>query len=136
MTGEGAAAPPSPLWGGNEGGGMGVARARQLRKTMSAPEAKLWSALRQLRAQGHHVRRQVPIGPYYADFASHRAKLVIEVDGGTHFGGGAEHRDALRTERMNADGYRVVRVLNSDVMSNLEGVMEYLMRLQVERSSP
>ena len=115
---------------------MGVARARQLRKTMSAPEAKLWSALRQLRAQGHHVRRQVSIGPYYADFASHRAKLVIEVDGGTHFGGGAEHRDALRTERMNADGYRVVRVLNSDVMSNLEGVMEYLMRLLVERSSP
>ena len=73
-----------------------------------------------------------------ARIAAERSKgeLVIEVDGGTHFGGGAEHRDALRTERMNADGYRVVRVLNSDVMSNLEGVMEYLMRLLVERSSP
>ena len=114
---------------------MGVERARQLRKSLSAPEAKLWSALRQLRAQGHHVRRQVPIGPFYADFASHRAKLVIEVDGETHFGGGAEHRDALRTERMNADGYRVIRVLNSDVMSNLDGVMDYVMRVLEERSS-
>ena len=113
---------------------MGVERARQLRKTMSAPEARLWSALRQLRAQGHHFRRQVPIGPYFVDFASHRAKLVIEVDGGTHFGGGAELRDALRTERISADGYRVVRVLNSDVMSNLAGVMDYLLRELAERS--
>ena len=113
---------------------MGVERARQLRKTMSAPEARLWSALRQLRAQGHHFRRQVSIGPYFVDFASHRAKLVIEVDGETHFGGGAEHRDALRTERISADGYRVVRVLNSDVMSNLAGVMDYLLRELAERS--
>ncbi|MEQ8599040.1 MAG: DUF559 domain-containing protein [Devosia sp.] len=112
---------------------MGVERARKLRKNMSAPEAKLWFALRQLRAQGHHVRRQVPIGPFYADFASHRAKLVIEVDGETHFGGGAELGDALRTERISADGYRVVRVLNSDVMANLEGVMDYLVRVLEER---
>ncbi|MCP8882719.1 endonuclease domain-containing protein [Devosia sp. XJ19-1] len=67
---------------------------------MSARDAKPWSALRQLRAQGQHVRRQVPIGPFYADFVSHRAKLVIEVDGQTHLVGGAEYRDALRTERL------------------------------------
>ena len=77
----------------------------------------------------------MPIGPYYADFASHRAKLVIELDGDTHFGGGAERRDALRTERMTADNYRVVRLLNSDVMSNLEGVMDYLVRVLEERSA-
>lgn len=115
---------------------MGVERARQLRKTMSAPEARLWSALRQLRAFGHHVRRQVPIGPYYADFACHRAKLVIEVDGATHFGGGAEAGDERRTARIAADGYRVVRVLNSDVMDNLDGVIEYLMSVLEERSHP
>ena len=57
-------APPSPLWGGNEGGGMSVQRARQLRKVMSAPEAKLWNGLRALRPLGHHFRRQVPLGRY------------------------------------------------------------------------
>ena len=115
---------------------MGVERARALRKTTSAPEARLWAALRQLRASGHHIRRQVPIGSYYVDFACHRAKLVIEVDGSTHFGGGAEMRDAIRTARIMADGYHIVRVLNSDVMSNLDGVMEQLMMTLDERSHP
>jgi len=113
---------------------MGVERSRQLRRNMSAPEAKLWAALRQLRARGHHIRRQVQIGPYYADFACHRSRLVIEVDGATHFGAAAEHRDEVRAARLEADGYRLVRVLNSDVMSNLDGVMEYLMRVLEERS--
>ena len=115
---------------------MGLEHARQLRKKMSIPEAKLWVALRQLRALGHHVRRQVPIGPYYADFACHRAKLVIEVDGGTHFGDGAELRDAVRTDRIEADGYRVIRVLNSEVMTNTDGVMDFLMCVLEERSRP
>lgn len=66
-------------------GVMSVERARQLRKNMGAPEAKLWNALRELRLLGHHFRRQVPLGRYYADFCCHKARLVIEVDGDTHF---------------------------------------------------
>ncbi|WP_143154498.1 DUF559 domain-containing protein [Devosia limi] len=57
---------------------MSVQRARQLRKIMSTPEAKLWNALRELRPLGYHFRRQVPLGPYYADFVCHRSCLVIE----------------------------------------------------------
>lgn len=113
---------------------MGVHRSRHLRKNMSIPEAKLWAALRQLRPLGHHIRRQVQIGPYYADFACHRAKLVIEVDGATHFESGAEERDAVRTTRLEADGYLVVRVPNSEVMGNLNGVMAYLMQVLDEKS--
>jgi len=114
---------------------MSVERARQFRKSMSAPEARLWGALKQIRPLGHHIRRQVRIGPYFADFACHRAKLVIEVDGPTHFGNGAEKRDAVRDARIAADGYHVILVLNSDVMQNLDGVMSVLMLELDARSS-
>jgi very-short-patch-repair endonuclease len=113
-----------PLVGGGiKGGGMGVERARQLRKTMSLPEARLWAALRELRRLGHHFRRQVPLGPYYADFCCHKARLVIEVDGDTHYVGTAPEHDRRRDAFIRAEGYQILHVPNSDVMGNLEGVV-------------
>ncbi|WP_156385687.1 endonuclease domain-containing protein [Devosia sp. Root685] len=103
---------------------MTIERSRQLRKSMPGPEAKLWSFLRELRTQGHHFRRQVQIGPYYVDFLCHGSKLVIEVDGDTHFVGGAQAYDARRDQRIAADGFRVVRFTNYEVTANLDGVME------------
>ena len=108
-------------------GVMSVQRARELRKRMTAPEAYLWNALRELRPLGHHFRRQVPLGPYYADFASHRAKLVIEVDGDTHFNDEAIARDELRDAFIRREGYRVLRVTNHEVMHNLDGVMTLIL---------
>ena len=55
---------------------------------------------------------------YIADFASHAAKLVIEVDGGQH----SDQVDADRTATIEADGYRVLRFWNDDVLGNPEGV--------------
>ncbi len=66
-------------------------------------------------------RRQVPLGPYFADFCSHSAKLVIELDGGQH-GEAVEYGDA-RTQFINGEGYQVIRFWNNDVMDNIEGVM-------------
>jgi very-short-patch-repair endonuclease len=57
-------------------------RARELRRTMTDAEAKLWSRLRDARLLGTKFRRQVPIGSYIADFCCRNPKLVIEVDGG------------------------------------------------------
>jgi very-short-patch-repair endonuclease len=67
---------------------------------------------------GLHFRRQVPIRHFIADFASHRAKLVIEVDGGQHCGAA----DAERTRIINQEGYRVLRFWNNQVLENPEGV--------------
>jgi very-short-patch-repair endonuclease len=108
---------------------MSVERARELRKIMNAPEAKLWNALRQLRALGHHFRRQVPIGRYYADFCCHRRCLIIEVDGDTHGSQEAIAYDAVRDEFLRQEGYRVLRVTNLDVMRNLDGVITQVLRL-------
>lgn len=46
---------------------------------------------------------------------------MIEVDGDTH--AEAEDGDAARTAVIEAEGYRVVRFTNSDVMRNLDGVL-------------
>ena len=71
-----------------------IERARHLRKNMTAPERRLWRALRE-RLGDANWRKQVPLGPYFADFCSHRAKLIIELDGGQH--AEAADYDAART---------------------------------------
>ena len=101
---------------------MSIAQARRLRRRMSPAEARLWNALRTEQLKAGHFRRQVPLGPYYADFASHRARLVIEVDGGSHFADAAQAHDARRDAFLQAEGYRVLRVTTADVLNRLEGV--------------
>ena len=96
--------------------------ARRMRKEPTAAERKLWWHLRhRLPLARSHFRRQVQIGPYIADFASHHLKLVIELDGGQH--GAQIERDDARTALLQADGYRVLRFWNNDVLSNIEGVL-------------
>jgi very-short-patch-repair endonuclease len=87
---------------------------------MSRPEAIMWNALRTLKPAGFHFRRQVPLGRYYADFACQHPKLVIEIDGMTHTD---PDYDAARDAFMRAEGYRVLRVSNDDVLRELNGVM-------------
>ncbi|HEY8576039.1 MAG TPA: endonuclease domain-containing protein [Devosia sp.] len=107
---------------------MSVERARQLRKTMSVPEAKLWNALRELRPMGHHFRRQVQISYFYADFCCHKHRLIIEVDGDTHFEDGSIADDARRDQLLGREGYRVLRVSNRDVMRNMDGVLTLVLQ--------
>ena len=102
---------------------MSVERARELRKRMTAPEAKLWNALREIRPLGFHFRRQVPLGRYFADFACHKSWLIVEVDGETHTSDAALRYDAARDAFLRGEGYRVVRVSNFEVMRNVDGVM-------------
>ncbi len=90
---------------------------------MSPPEAKLWNVLRGAPFEAWHFRRQVPLGPYYADFASHRAKLVIEVDGASHSEDEAIAYDARRTEYLQTHGYRVRRFTTVDILGMMDGVV-------------
>jgi very-short-patch-repair endonuclease len=94
-----------------------VQRVRRLRRDMTDAERRLWRILRESFSD-QHFRRQVPIRHFIADFASHRAKLVIEVDGGHH----RPEVDAERTRVIENEGYRVIRFWNNDVLGNPEGV--------------
>ncbi len=96
--------------------------ARALRKNTTDAERKLWRELRRLKPFGFHFRRQVPIGPYVADFLCHSSKLVIELDGGQHNEPADIAYDRRRTAWLGTQGYQVLRFWNNDVMLNAEGV--------------
>jgi very-short-patch-repair endonuclease len=99
-----------------------IERAKGMRREMTAPERRLWHALRARRLDGAKFRRQVVIDRYIADFACRiPSMLVVEVDGATH--SDRRRYDARRTAFLEGRGYRVLRFTNDEVMSNLEGVL-------------
>jgi very-short-patch-repair endonuclease len=99
-----------------------------MRSEATDAERKLWLLLRDRRLSGFKFRRQVPIGPYVADFISFGARLIVEVDGGQH----AESvRDQQRDRWLEANNFRVARYWNNDVLRNPEGVlMDLISRLE------
>ena len=58
--------------------------ARSLRHTSTDTERAMWRLLRNRRLEGIKFRRQVPIGPFVADFASIAHRIVVELDGTPH----------------------------------------------------
>ncbi len=88
----------------------------------------MWRLLREFFPEAR-FRRQVPLRRYVVDFASHRARLVIECDGGQH----DEAADAERTKLIEAEGYRVIRFWNHDVLGNAEGVHSVIASALLER---
>jgi very-short-patch-repair endonuclease len=100
------------------------ATARRLRANGTRAEALLWRELRRLEIKGTHFRRQVPIGPYVADFACLASHLVIELDGSQHGDEPNKSRDVKRTHWLEFEGYRVVRFWNNDITQNLAGVLD------------
>ncbi|HEY1604127.1 MAG TPA: DUF559 domain-containing protein [Allosphingosinicella sp.] len=102
-----------------------TATARKLRREMTETERLLWSGLRNRQLEGHKFIAQFQIGNAIADFACRGAKLAVELDGGQH--ADTVEDDAERTRIIEAHGYRVIRFWNSDVMSNLDGVLEAIL---------
>jgi len=95
---------------------ISVVRARHLRRNATDAERRMWDLLRE-HFEFARFRRQVPIRHYICDFVSHGFRLVVEIDGGQH----SMEADRGRTVAIEAEGYRVVRFWNSDVLGNPEG---------------
>jgi very-short-patch-repair endonuclease len=99
--------------------------AKHLRTHMTESENKLWRYLRAHRLEGEKFRRQQPIGPYVVDFVHFGARLIVEADGGQHDGApGDQTRDAW----LRAQGFKVMRFWNNEIMSNPEGVLATIMQ--------
>jgi adenine-specific DNA-methyltransferase len=109
-------------------------RARTLREETTDGEKRLWRHLRDRRLTGVKFRRQYPIGPYIADFASVEAKLVVEVDGGQH-AKQSEH-DAARDHFINAEGFRVIRFSAGDALAHTEDVLRTILRELAQPTPP
>ena len=96
-----------------------IDRARDLRRSSTEAEKKLWRALRE-RLPDAKWRRQMPVGPYFVDIACFASRIVIELNGGQH----TPETDAARTRFLQNQGYRVIRFWNNDVGDNIDGVVE------------
>ncbi len=103
---------------------------------MTDAERIVWYGLRAHRLHGASFRRQTPIGPYVADFACLAAKLIVEVDGGQHFEPEHIAHDERRSAFLAAQGYRVLRFSNLDVMKNKSGVLETIAAALENREPP
>jgi very-short-patch-repair endonuclease len=93
-----------------------------LRKEPSRAERALWKLLRDKQV-GVKFRRQHPIDPFIADFACIEAMLIVEVDGPSHRIEEQVAYDARRTAFLEAQGWRVLRISDDDVLSDPSGVM-------------
>lgn len=126
--GEVARAKPETVRGTTEVPGRrspaSVSRARKLRHGGNMAEAVLWNELKARRLGGHKFARQVPIGPYFADFACRSAKLVVEIDGSQHTDNLYDRR---RDEFMQEQGYSVLRFWSFDALKNTASVCETIL---------
>ena len=113
-------------------------RARRLRNTMTDAETKLWRALRRNQINDLSFRRQHPVDQHVLDFYCPAILLAIEVDGGQHNLSKQQSKDAQRTIELNERGIVVLRYWNNDVLTNLSGVLEDIVRVVEEwlRASP
>jgi very-short-patch-repair endonuclease len=71
---------------------------------------------------GIKFRRQEEIDGFIVDFICYEKKLVIELDGGQH--ADMQDEDRKRDNYLMKNGFRVLRVWNTEIMKNMEGVLE------------
>ena len=93
--------------------------AKAMRREPTDAEYVLWQLLRGHRLKGLKFRRQVPLGPYIADFVCHACKLIVEVDGSQHIG---SKRDIVRDRYFEAQGYLTLRFGNDMVLEDEDAV--------------
>ena len=105
-------------------------RARELRKTMTRHERKLWyDFLRELPVKFY---KQKLFGRYILDFYCPQYSLAIELDGGQHFEEHGLEYDQNRDAYLEQKGIRMLRVSNADIDNNFRGVCEKIL-LEIER---
>jgi len=102
-----------------------IPKARQLRRSLTDAERKLWSLLRHNQL-GVRFRRQVAFGPYILDFFSTRAKLVVELDGSQHYQTEILDKDMKRDNFLRKHGFAVLRFNNREFLKNPEVVLEII----------
>lgn len=103
-------------------------RACALRREAAPAERALWAYLSRS-ALGVKFSRQMPVGPFFADFLCRSLQLVIELDGHSH--DIAPQRDVQRDRWLQDYGYTVLHFTNDDVRDNVEGVVTAT-RLKIE----
>jgi adenine-specific DNA-methyltransferase len=109
--------------------------ARALRGSMTDAEQLVWHCLRRKQLGGFRFRRQHPCDRFVLDFYCCEVKLAIELDGGQHNEPDAKARDRERTDFLSCRGIQVLRFWNNEVFANLEGVLQKIHDVLMERAA-
>jgi len=97
-------------------------RARGLRRSAGDAARKFWSRTRNRRLGGFKFRREVPLGPYIADFLCPEARLIVEIDGDQH--AEVQTYDAARTRYLERLGYAVIRIPTHEVLHDIAQMLD------------
>jgi very-short-patch-repair endonuclease len=96
-----------------------------MRASLNATEALVWTRLRRRGLDGWKFRRQHPIGPYFVDFFCPAARLVVEIDGPTHYVDDAKVAyDRRRDAWLEAEGYAVHHIGVAEISRDLGDVID------------
>lgn len=109
-------------------------RSQELRKNMTQPEKKLWFNF--LKSHPAKFLRQKPLDNYIVDFYSASHKLVIEIDGDTHFTDEQKIYDKERTAILQGYQLDVLRFTNNEIMKNFEAVCEKIQNILQKSPHP
>ncbi len=103
-------------------------RRKQLRKNCTDAERLLWSKLRGKQINNTRFLRQFGFGLYILDFYCSKYKLAIEIDGGQHNESEKKIQDLMRSEYLKNHGIKVIRFWNNEVLNNMSGVCEEILK--------
>ena len=95
--------------------------ARELRRNSTLSEVLLWNELRARKMKGYQFMRQKPVDEYIADFYCNKLKLVIEIDGDSHYD--KIERDEIKQQKLEAMGLYVLRFDDTEVKKDIYNVL-------------
>ena len=98
-------------------------RRKDLRKNLTSAEATLWKSLQRKQLKGRKFRRQHSVLNFIVDFYCPNEKLIVELDGAVHFEFSRQNYDNERTEKLELEGFTIIRFENKEVFENLEFVL-------------
>jgi very-short-patch-repair endonuclease len=108
-------------------------QAKTLRHALTEAERDLWQLLRSRQLSNIKFRRQVPLGPWIADFVCFEHMLIVEADGSQH--ADSRHDDG-RDADLRSRGFRILRCWNNDIFVNPNGVLERIFETIEPSPSP
>ncbi|MBI3572825.1 MAG: endonuclease domain-containing protein [Candidatus Kerfeldbacteria bacterium] len=98
-------------------------RRQDLRRNSTPAERRLWMHLRRRQMLGYKFRRQHSLGRYIVDLYCPSRRLVIEVDGNSHFSVGGQASDRQRDAWFMTRGIHILRFRNDQVLKDTAGVL-------------
>lgn len=107
-----------------------LVRAHALRQSATDAEHKLWQRLRAGQLNDFKFRRQHSLPPYIVDFACLKARVIVELDGSQH----DDEQDATRTRFLEAQGFKVVRFWDNDVLRDTDTILEAILSVVENRT--